>query len=42
MLPGSALKLISVFSVESCLFMCLPVMRFFSLQAFPFLITVSG
>ena len=33
--------LISVFfSVESCLFMCLSVMRFFSLQVFPFLISV--
>ena len=30
------------FSVESCLFMCLSVMRFFSLQFFAFLITVSG
>ena len=30
------------FSVESCLFICLSVMRFFSLQVFPFLITVSG
>ena len=30
------------FSVESCLFMCQSVMRFFSLQVFPFLITVSG
>ena len=34
------LVLISVFSVESCLFMCLSVMRFFSLQVFPFLISV--
>ena len=32
----------SFFSVESCLFMCLSVMRFFWLQVFPFLITVSG
>ena len=30
------------FSVESCHFMCLSVMRFFSLQLFPFLIRVSG
>ena len=30
------------FSVESCLFMCLSVMRFFSSQVLPFLITVSG
>ena len=30
------------FSVESCLFMCLSVMRFFSLKVFPFLITASG
>ena len=30
------------FSVESCHFMCLSVMRFFSLQVFPFLITVSS
>ena len=30
------------FSVESCLFICLSVMRFFLLQVFPFLITVSG
>ena len=30
------------FSVESCLFMCLSVMRFFSLRVFPFLTTVSG
>ena len=29
-------------SVESCLFMCPSVMRFFSLQVFPFLITASG
>ena len=29
------------FSVESCLFMCLSVMRFFSLQFFPILTTVS-
>ena len=34
------LVLISVFSVESCLFMCLSVMRFFSLQVFQFLISV--
>ena len=32
----------SSFSVESCPFMCLSVMRFFSLQVVPFLITVSG
>ena len=30
------------FFVESCLFMCLTVMRFLSLQVFPFLITASG
>ena len=30
------------FSVESCLFMCLSVMRFFSSQVLPILITVSG
>ena len=30
------------FSVESCLFMCLSVTRFFSLKVFPFLITASG
>ena len=29
-------------SVESCLFMCLSVIRFLSLQVFPFLITASG
>ena len=40
LVPGSAPFLISVFSVESCLFMCLSVMRFFSLQVFPFLISV--
>ena len=28
--------------MESCLFIGLSVMRFFSLQVFPFLITVSG
>ena len=32
----------SFFPVESWLLMCLTVMRFFSLQVFPFLITVSG
>ena len=32
----------SFFSVESCLFMCLSVMWFFSLQVFPYLITASG
>ena len=31
-----------IFFLESCLFMCLSVMRFFWLQVFPFLITVSG
>ena len=30
------------FFLESSLFMCLSVMRFFSLQVFPFLITVAG
>ena len=30
------------FSVEPCLFMCLSVMRVFSSQVLPFLITVSG
>ena len=33
-------KWFQFFSVESCLFMCLSVMRFFSLQAFPILISV--
>ena len=33
---------ISFFSLESCLLMCLSVMRFFSLQVFPLMTKVSG
>ena len=40
--PGIAFFYFSFFSVESWLFMCLSVTRFFSLQVFPFLIKVSG
>ena len=39
---GKAYLLISLFFMESCLFMCLSVMRFFPLHVFPFLITVTG